>query len=172
MLVDSLNHVNAIMKPDNNMYIRISGKFVAPCFAPVRPIRPFRGDLINTILLRRLLTEIAMLGIGENVGIIRESAINVEEALSGDGILRLNFNLPHNKRYSPKKLNTQPLMLMLGWNMITKRKPHWTVTSPFVRYSFCIYAADAIFPIDLTQRHGGTENDALLSSCASPLCFL
>ena len=28
----------------------------------------------------------------------------MEEALSGDGILRLNFSLPHNKRYSPIKI--------------------------------------------------------------------
>ena len=45
-----------------------------------------------------------MLGVGNNVSIIRESVANLEEALSGDGILRLNFDLPHNKRYSPKKI--------------------------------------------------------------------
>ena len=104
MLADSINHMNSIMKPENNMHIRINGKYVAPCFALIRPLRPFQVNTIDTILYRRPLTEIAMLGIGKEVGVIRESVANLEEALSGDGILRLNFDLPHNKRYSPKKI--------------------------------------------------------------------
>lgn len=104
MLADSINHMNSIMKPENNMHIRINGKYVAPCFALIRPLRPFHVNTIDTILYRRPLTEIAMLGIGKEVGIIRESVANLEEALSGDGILRLNFDLPHNTRYSPKKI--------------------------------------------------------------------
>ena len=104
MLADSINHMNSIMKPENNMHIRINGKYVAPCFALIRPLRPFQVNTIDTILYRRPLTEIAMLGIGKEVGVIRESVANLEEALSGDGILRLNFELPHNKRYSPKKI--------------------------------------------------------------------
>jgi len=104
MLTDSINHINTIMKPDNNMHIHINGKFVVPCFAFCRPLRAFNADIIDSILYRRPLTEIAMLGIGKNVDIIRESVANIEEALSGNGILRLNFELPHNKRYSPKKI--------------------------------------------------------------------
>jgi hypothetical protein len=60
-------------------------------------------DTIDSITYRRPLTEIAMLGVGTHVGIIQKSVINAEEALSGDGILRLNFSLLHNKRYSPEK---------------------------------------------------------------------
>ena len=102
MLADALNHINDIMKPDNDMHVRINGKYVAPCFALIRPIRAFSPDLIDTITYRRLLTEIAMLGVGEDVNIIRESAANVKEAIDKDGILRMNFDRPHNKRYSPK----------------------------------------------------------------------
>lgn len=102
MLADALNHINDIMKPDNNMHVRINGKYAAPCFALIRPVRAFRPDLIDTITYRRLLTEIAMLGAGEKVTVIRESAANVKEALDKDGILRMNFERPHNKRYSPK----------------------------------------------------------------------
>lgn len=102
MLADAFNHINAIMKPDSNMHVRINGKYAAPCFALVRPIRAFSPDLIDSITYRRLLTEIAMTGVGKRVNVIRESAENVEEAIDKDGILRMNFDKPHNKRYSPR----------------------------------------------------------------------
>ncbi len=38
-------------------------------------------------MYRRPLTEIAMLGVGEDVGVIRESAANLREAIDADGIL-------------------------------------------------------------------------------------
>ena len=102
MMAGALNHINAIMQPDNNMHVRICGKYMAPCFAMVRPVRAFRFDLIDTITYRRVLSEIAMLGVGQQAHVIRESVANVEEAIDGDGILRMDFNAPHNKRYSPK----------------------------------------------------------------------
>lgn len=83
------------------MAVRIKGKYCGPCFALIRPIRAFRADLIDTITYRRLLTEIAMMGVGETVAVIRESVANVKEAIDKDGILRMNFDQPHNKRYSP-----------------------------------------------------------------------
>lgn len=104
MLADSLNHINAIMKPDNMMHIKIGNHYYAPCFALNRPIKPFRCDYIDNIAYRRTLTEIAMLGVGERVGVIRESAANVQEAIDANGILRMRFDLPHNKRYSPKSI--------------------------------------------------------------------
>lgn len=104
MLADSLNHINQIMKPDNNMHVRILGKYVAPCFALVRPIQTFHPDVINVITYRRVLSEIAMLGAGENIDVIRESVKNVKEALDQDGILHMNLEQPHNKRYSPKNI--------------------------------------------------------------------
>ncbi len=104
MLTDSINHINVIMKPENNMHIRINGKFYAPCFAFVRPFRSFSPDIIDSILYRRLLTEIAMLGVGKNVDIVNETIANIMDALDDDGILKMNFALPHNKRYSPQKI--------------------------------------------------------------------
>lgn len=68
------------------------------------PISSFRPDAIDIMTYRRLLTEIAMLGVGERVGVIKESIVNVKNAIDGDGILRMNFDLPHNKRYSPKRI--------------------------------------------------------------------
>lgn len=54
---------------------------------------------LSACLYRRYLTEIAMLGVGESVGIIRESFANIEEALDADGILRTYFGLPKYRRY-------------------------------------------------------------------------
>lgn len=45
-----------------------------------------------------------MLGVGERVDIIRQSVQAIHEAIDMDGILRMNFNTPHNKRYSPKNI--------------------------------------------------------------------
>ncbi len=104
MLAQSINHINNIMNPENDMHIRIDGRYYAPCFAFVRPLRAFDANLIDIITYRRILTEIAMLGVGENVEIIRQSVQNVQESMDKDGILRMNFDIPHNKRYSPKKI--------------------------------------------------------------------
>ena len=104
MLAKALNHINEIMKPEYNMHVRIAGKFYAPCFAMIHPIRAFDPSLIDSINYRRPLTEIAMLGVGEQVEVIRRSADAVRAALDSDGILRMDFSVPHNKRYSPKKI--------------------------------------------------------------------
>ena len=104
MLIASINHINRIMKTENNLHVRINGKFYAPCFAFIRPFRQFSPNLIDSILYRRPLTEIAMLGVGENVNVLRESIENIKQALYEDGILRMNFSISHNKRYSPKKI--------------------------------------------------------------------
>jgi hypothetical protein len=104
MLADSLNHINAAMKPGENMHIKIGNKYYAPYFALNRPLRPFRRDIVDTILYRRILTEIAMLGVGGKVGIIRESAANVRDAIDADGILRMDLDSPRNRRYSPKNI--------------------------------------------------------------------
>ena len=104
MITDSLNHINRNMKSDSNMHVKIGNNYYAPFFAFIHPLRAFKPDIIDIILYRRILTEIAMLGVGENVGIIRESAANVQEAIDADGILCMRFDIPHNKRYSPKKI--------------------------------------------------------------------
>mgnify|MGYP001037760662 CR=1 FL=1 len=73
-------------------------------FRLVCPPRAFGADLIDNINYRRVLSEIAMTGAGERVEIVRQSAANVLGAIDGDGILRMNFSVLHNKRYSPQKI--------------------------------------------------------------------
>ena len=103
LMTDALNHYNEFMPDGFRIHVRIDNKYIVP--APLnmgnRPIRPFQADLIDSITYRRLLTEIAMLGVGENVGVIRSSIENVGNAIGDDGILKMRFDIPHNRRYSP-----------------------------------------------------------------------
>lgn len=101
MLADSFNHINKIMKPDNQMHVKIKSRYYAPCFALVTPIRAFDPNYINTITYRRILTEIAMLGVGTCVDVIKESLEAVSAATDKEGRLKMNLEQPHNKRYSP-----------------------------------------------------------------------
>ena len=106
IMVDALNHYNEFMPDGFSIHVKIDNKYIVP--APLnmgnRPIRPFRSDIIESITYRRLLTEISMLGVGESVDVIRKSVINIYEAIDNDGILQMRFDLPHNKRYSPKMI--------------------------------------------------------------------
>lgn len=68
------------------------------------PIRAFDPDYIHTINYRRVLTEIAMLGVGERVDVIKESLQAISEATNDEGILKMNLAKQHNRRYSPKNI--------------------------------------------------------------------
>lgn len=104
MLADALNHINKIMKPDTLMHVKVKSRYYAPCYALVTPIRAFDPECIDTINYRRVLTEIAMLGVGNRVGIIRESLEAISAATNNEGILQMDYAQPHNKRYSPKNI--------------------------------------------------------------------
>jgi hypothetical protein len=103
LMADAINRRNAIMPDNNDMYVKIRNNYYSIGLLH-RPFRPFRADVIDSILYRRVLTEIAMLGVGERVDVIRQSAVNLQEAIYTDGILQMRFDLPHNKRYSPKNI--------------------------------------------------------------------
>ncbi len=104
MLADSFNHINKIMKHDNQMHVKIKRRYYAPCFAFVTPIKVFDPNFISTITYRRILTEIAMLGVGVQVDIIKESLEAVSAATNKEGKLKMNLKQPHNKRYSPMNI--------------------------------------------------------------------
>ena len=90
-MANALNHLNAIMRADNTMSVKVGSKYYGPGWAFVRPLKPFNVDKVETVMYRRPLTEIAMLGVGENVGVICETAANVRDAIDTDGILRAKF---------------------------------------------------------------------------------
>ena len=103
LLADAINHRNVILPKNNDMKVKIKSDYYSVGLLH-RPFHPFHAEKVDSILYRRILTEIAMLGVGERVSIIRESVNNIQEAIDADGILRMRFDLPHNKRFSPKSI--------------------------------------------------------------------
>jgi len=90
-ITSALNHLNEIMRNDNSVAIKDSKKYYGPGWAFARPIKPFTADKVETVMYRRPLTEIAMLGVCESVDVIHESADNVREAIDADGILQTKY---------------------------------------------------------------------------------
>lgn len=103
-MTDSINRIQEIMSPDNLMHIKINGKYMGPFGALIKPFRPYSGDIIDSIMYRRPLTELAKLGIGQNLSVLQKTRENLEDAMAGDGILRIDHKIPHNPRYSPRRI--------------------------------------------------------------------
>jgi hypothetical protein len=102
MLADSLNHLNKNIEPCEGILIKSYDNYIGLMGALTKPIEPFKA--YDVTVFRKTLTEIAMLGVGESVDVIKESAANVYGALDTNGILRMDFGAPHNKHYSPKNI--------------------------------------------------------------------
>jgi hypothetical protein len=90
-ITNALNHLNEIMQDDNSVAVKVGNKYYGPGWAFGRPFKPFNTDTVDTVMYRRPLTEIAMLGVGEGVDVIRKSAANVLEAIDMDGILKTKY---------------------------------------------------------------------------------
>lgn len=98
MMAEAVGHMNRIMKPDNEINAKLDGKFIGPGWALIRPFEPFRVDYHASVMYRRPLTELAMLGVGDSVEVLRRSADNIREALEADGVLRFSFSSTKEKR--------------------------------------------------------------------------
>lgn len=98
MLSNAINHINHIMKEDNNVHVKIRNNYYTPLWAFIRPFKAFETDR-HDVALRKTLTELAMLGVGERVDIIKKSVENIK-VISADGILRVKFdNAYHKKKF-------------------------------------------------------------------------
>ncbi|MDR0898404.1 MAG: hypothetical protein LBN04_11190 [Oscillospiraceae bacterium] len=96
MLARGLNHVNTIA--GDAFSVKYKNSYVGPLWQLVRTFQTWTQDDPDTVMYRRPLTEMAMCGIGERVDVLRESAANLREALSVDGILRIGFDSAYRKR--------------------------------------------------------------------------
>ena len=102
-MADAINHMNTILKPDGNYGIKYETKYNGAFWPIFQPFRPFDVNMPDSILYRRVLTELAMLGAGTQINVLQQSVDNVEEALSADGILRFNYAKPADRRkYIPQ----------------------------------------------------------------------
>lgn len=98
MMADAVNHICTIMKDDNSLAVKINGRNYGSLWMLIHPIKPFHVNTMETVMYRRVLTEIAMLGVGIKADVIRQSVENTEGALSKDGIINLNFDSAYQKR--------------------------------------------------------------------------
>lgn len=84
------------MKDDNRMAIKIGSKYYGPLWAYVAPFNAYEVNTICTAQ-RKTLTHLAMVG-GDKIDVVRKSADVVREALTEDGILRIDFESSYQKR--------------------------------------------------------------------------
>lgn len=105
LIAKALNHRNVIAPKNNDMQVKIGNNYYSVGLL-FRPFREFSVKDIDFILYRRVLTEIAMLGVGEEVNIIRKSVANLEETLSKDGILRWELSSYQKQQLKTYKIPT------------------------------------------------------------------
>lgn len=120
LLAAAINHRDSILPTDNNLQVKVKNNYYSVGLL-FRPIKIFAIDNIDFILYRRVLTEIAMLGVGKKVKGIRESINNLEETLSKDGILKWNLS-----SYQKQQLRTYriPSAYCDIWLEEDYNKPH------------------------------------------------
>jgi hypothetical protein len=106
VMVDAINHLGKIIHKEYNMHVKIKNNYYCPLWALTRPLKAFSLDILpnNYVMYRRVLTEIAMLGVGDKVNVIKDSIDRVKEALSKDGIMHVKFNSSYQKQRYLKML--------------------------------------------------------------------
>lgn len=100
MMAAAINHICGakLMEGVNGVPVKFHGKYGGSLWLLIYPLKPFDINTIDGVMYRRILSEIAMLGVGTKAEVIRTSAENLKEALSDDGILRWNFTSPYQKQ--------------------------------------------------------------------------
>ena len=99
MLTDAINHLNAVMRDDNEVAVKIGSQFVGPGWAYARPFHPFSPEITPNRTRLKELTHLAMLGCGEPLTVLRETADAVLENLSAnDGVLNMRFESAYQRR--------------------------------------------------------------------------
>lgn len=106
MLAEAINHLGKVnlMENVNGLPVKFHGKYGGSLWLLLYPLRPFDIYTIDGVMYRRILTEIAMLGVGTKVDIIQKSLQNLEEAMMmGDGIVHWEFTSPYQKQVFREK---------------------------------------------------------------------
>ena len=101
LLASAINHMNNdLINNTDGILVKCGKNYLGPlgCLIGHFSVRhPFSVKYNNGVMQRRLLTEMAMCGLGGSAEILRQSAENVKEALSGDGVLRLKYPVKRDK---------------------------------------------------------------------------
>ena len=99
LLANAVNHINNdLVNETEGVLIKGGSDYLGALGALIKPILPFTVDTVDVVMHRRLLTELAMCGVENDVDILRQSSDNIKEALQRDGILRLNYKSAAQKK--------------------------------------------------------------------------
>jgi hypothetical protein len=98
MLAGAINRIDAVMNGNNRMHVKVKSRYYSPLWALTRPFEPFRPETVGGVMYRRVLTEIARLGVGMQADVLRQSADNLGDALQSDGVLRLGPASAYQRR--------------------------------------------------------------------------
>lgn len=96
-LSKAINHLNRIMRDDNELQVKVGSKYYVPLWAYVRPFRSFEDSGPYHTAQRKYLTCLAKVG-GSNIDVVKQTAENILEALDKDGILKVKFESPYQKK--------------------------------------------------------------------------
>lgn len=96
-MIEAVNYHDQIMKPDSNMHVKIGSRYYAPLWAYVRPFTAYEANQAGTVAQRKTLTSLARVG-GNRIDVVRKSAEVVEEALSKEGYLKIDFESSYKKQ--------------------------------------------------------------------------
>jgi len=142
VMIDAINHLCKIIHEDYNMHVKIKNNYYCPLWALTRPLKAFSLDLLpnNYVMYRRVLTEIAMLGVGGKVEIIKDSIKNIEEALSKDGIIHVKFNNSYQKQRYLKMLEYSTAYSEVGLEENYKKETALECDLTFWAIGFLKYA--------------------------------
>lgn len=96
-MVEAVNYHDKIMKPDSNIHVKIGSRYYAPLWAYVRPFHAYEANTAGSVAQRKTLTNLARVG-GDRIDVVRKSAEVVEEALSKEGYLKIDFESSYQKQ--------------------------------------------------------------------------
>ncbi len=103
-VANAINHLCSIMSEENLLHVKIGNKYYVPCWAYVRPFKAFTTEATTEVALRKTLTHLAMVA-GDKIDVVRQSAEVVKAALKTDGVLRVSFDSPYQKKYFKQNMS-------------------------------------------------------------------
>jgi len=99
LLANAINHLNKITPSNNWYHIRLGSRYYSPCGGFAYPITSFTNNLQEQICCnRRVLTHIALCGIGKDIKVTKQNAETLNDLLRKDGMIKIKFNSSYEKR--------------------------------------------------------------------------
>ncbi|MDR2546384.1 MAG: hypothetical protein LBC96_02590 [Lachnospiraceae bacterium] len=104
-LANAINHLNKITPNNSSHHIRLGSRYYSPCGGFNYPLKPYSNTYQEQICCnRRVLTHIALCGIGKNVEVAKQNAEILDGFLRKDGMISYKFKSSYEKRVFKQSL--------------------------------------------------------------------